>query len=235
MEKAILMAAGRGTRISRVIGDNSKCALDIGGMSLIRHTVLMLLRRGIEAHVVVGYNKSAIFKALEGLRVKYHENVFYSVTNSLASLWWAKEELAGDSLILGNADVFWEDDVLDTILEETRDCVMLCDSSRVEQGDYLFNVTGGRITAYGKGMDCRNANCEYVGLARIQGGFVQKCKAKLENMIECQRHGAWWEEILYEMIPERPIWARDIAGKFWAEIDFIEDYIRILDYLLVAT
>ncbi|MDR1641028.1 MAG: phosphocholine cytidylyltransferase family protein [Clostridiales bacterium] len=235
MEKAILMAAGRGTRISRSIGEHSKCALDIGGMSLIRHTVSMLLRRGIETHVVVGYNKNAIYKALEGLQVRYHENAFYSVTNSLASLWWAKEELSGDSVILGNADVFWEDDVLDVLLCETRDCVMLCDSSRVDEGDYLFSVSGGKVTSYGKGKDCRNPNCEYVGLARIQGSFVQRCREKLEKMIECQRHGAWWEEMLYEMIPERPIWAYDIAGKFWAEIDFYEDYMRILDYLLVAT
>ncbi|MDR1320081.1 MAG: phosphocholine cytidylyltransferase family protein [Gracilibacteraceae bacterium] len=229
--KAILMAAGRGTRISRTIGDSCKCTLDIGGIPLIRHTVAMLLKHGIETHLVVGFHKELIFAALAGLPVTFHENVFYSVTNSLASLWWAKEELTGDSVILGNADVFWEEDILSVLLRETRDCVMLSDSSRVEQGDYLFHVREGRITAFGKGLDCHRANCEYVGLAHIQGELISKCKARLEAMIAAQRHGSWWEQILYDMIAERPVWAVDIAGQFWAEIDFIEDYNRILEYV----
>jgi choline kinase len=191
----------------------------------------MLLKQDIEPHVVVGFRKEVILDALKGLPVKYHENVFYSVTNSLASLWWAREELTGESIILGNADVFWEDNILDVLLGETRDCVMLSDTSRVGEGDYLFNVQDGRIIAFGKGIDCRKANCEYVGLARIQGGFIAECKAQLEAMVAAQCHGDWWEQVLYNMIQKRSIWSIDIAGRFWAEVDFIEDYNRILDYI----
>jgi len=111
MHKAILMAAGRGTRISRTIGGSCKCTLDVGGVPLIRHTAAMLLKHGIETHIVVGYQKELVFAALEGLPVAFHENIFHSVTNSIASLWWAKEELRGDSVILGNADVFWEENI----------------------------------------------------------------------------------------------------------------------------
>ena len=231
MHKAILMAAGRGTRISRTIGDTCKCTLDVGGISLIRHTVQMLLKYNIEVHIVVGFNKEMIFKALHGLPVNYHENVFYSVTNSLSSLWWAKEALTGESVILGNADVFWEEDILDILLNEPRGCVMLSDSGRVEQGDYLFNVQDGKIVNFGKGIDCKMANCEYVGLARIQGEFIAECKAKLEDMVNNQRHKDWWEQMLYDMIVYRPIWSVDIKGLFWAEVDFIEDYNRILEYI----
>ena len=228
--KSILMAAGRGTRISRSIEGDCKCTLDIGGISLIRHTVQMLLDKGVEVHLVVGFNKYRIMESLQGLPVIYHENVFYPITNSLASLWFAKDELNGDAVILGNADVFWETQLLSMLLEETRDCVMLCDSSRVEQGDYLFSVVDDIIVSYGKGMDCRQANCEYVGLALIRGEMVAKCRERLMQMIEWQRLSDWWEQILYSMTSERPIWAKDIAGHFWAEIDYVEDYKRILEY-----
>ncbi|MCL2078870.1 MAG: phosphocholine cytidylyltransferase family protein [Oscillospiraceae bacterium] len=231
MHKAILMAAGRGSRISRTIGKNCKCLLDVGGEPLIRRTVAMLQNYGIETHVVVGFQKAQIINALEGLPVVFHENIFYSITNSLASLWWAREQLSGSSVILGNADVFWEEDILSILLEEKRECVMLSDTTRVEQGDYLFNVQNGKVIAFGKGLDCRNANCEYVGLARIQGELISKCKAQLEELISAQRHGDWWEEVLYSMVQERSIWAVDIAGHFWAEIDYIEDYNRILDHV----
>ena len=229
--KAILMAAGRGTRISRTVEDECKCTLDIGGISLIRHTVQMLLDAGIEVHLVLGFNKYRIMESLQGLPVTFHENVFYPITNSLASLWFAKDELNADSVILGNADVFWEENLLSILMNDPRDCVMLCDSSRVEQGDYLFNVVDDAIVSYGKGMDCREANCEYVGLAIIRGDMVTRCRERLIQMIEWQRVGDWWEQILYSMTSERSIWAKDIAGHFWAEIDYVEDYHRILDYL----
>jgi len=228
--KAILMAAGRGTRISRSVEDDCKCTLDIGGTSLIRHTVQMLLDANIEVHMVVGFNKYRIMENLQGLPVTFHENMFYSITNSLASLWFARDELDGDNVILGNADVYWENNLLKALLEDTRDCVMLCDSSRVEQGDYLFRVEDEVVISYGKGMDCRKANCEYVGLAVIRNGMVVKCRERLMQMIEWQRVGDWWEQVLYSMTSERPIWTKDIAGHFWAEIDYVEDYNRILEY-----
>jgi len=231
MFKAIIMAAGEGTRISRKVDNRCKCTLDIGGISLIRHTAEMLLKNNIETHIVVGYNKHEIRNSLKGLKVKFHENIFYTITNSLVSLWFAREELNCDKIILGNADVFWEENLLSVLLNEERDCVMLCDSSRVEQGDYLLRTgEDGRILSYGKGMDCHKANCEYVGLAKIQGELVKKCKERLIKMVEGQRHHEWWEQVFYNMSSERPIWTKDIAGNFWAEIDFIEDYQRIVEY-----
>lgn len=227
--KAILMAAGIGTRISRKINNKCKCTLDIGGMSLIQHTVDMLLRHNFEVHIVVGYNKEEIINSLSGFPVHFHVNMFYSVTNSLASLWFAKEELNDECIILGNADVFWEENLLDVLLNDKRDCVMLCDSSRVEQGDYLFNVVDGSIREYGKGL--KAANAEYVGLAIIRGDMVKKCKLCVEELIEKQKCKEWWEKILYSMIEERPIWVNDIKGRFWAEIDYIEDYKKILNYM----
>lgn len=230
-KKAILMAAGRGTRLSREVKNYCKCTLDIGdNMPLIRYTVQMLCDSGIEPHVVVGYEKQRVIAALEGLPVIFHENIFYSITNSLVSLWFARDELDGDLILLGNADVYWENNLLSVLLDEQKDCVMLSDSSRLEQGDYLLKVENDRIIHYGKGIDCKQANCEYVGLAAIRGDMIKKCKNRLEQMVQQQRHGDWWEQIFYSMTSERSIWAKDIAGIFWEEIDYIEDYYRILEF-----
>lgn len=230
MITAILMAAGRGTRISRDINDSCKCTLDIGGISLIRYTVEMLLERNIEVHIVVGYNKETIKNALVGLDVIFHENVFYSITNSMASLWMARSAIKGDKVILGNADVYWERNLLDILLQEARNNVMLCDSSRVESGDYLFKVENDRIVLSGKGNNCPGANCEYVGLAAISGEMIPLVVERLNQLIEWQNHNYWWEEVLYSMKFEHTIWAQDISGSFWAEIDYLEDYKRILEH-----
>ena len=105
--KAILMAAGVGSRLSRAVR-KPKCVLDVNGTPLVRHTVEMLLEHNISVAVVVGYQREMVYEALKGLDVKYYFNPFYKVTNSMASLWFARDFIdESEDIILGNADVFW--------------------------------------------------------------------------------------------------------------------------------
>ena len=57
--KAILLAAGRGTRISRMVEAVPKSTLPIDGIPLIRHTVELFSSAGIECVVGVGYQKES--------------------------------------------------------------------------------------------------------------------------------------------------------------------------------
>jgi L-glutamine-phosphate cytidylyltransferase len=224
--KAILLAGGRGTRISRYVGEKPKCTLDIGGIPLIRHTVEMLLNNQIDVSVVVGYNKEMVIDALEGLNVKFYYNPFFNVTNSIASLWFAKKELSRDDIILANADVFWEQDILDIVLDDKQDQVMLMDTSRCM--DYLFKCEGNKLIANGK--DLEDFTGEYVGIAKISENFLNRFVGRLDLMIGKQMHNLWWENILYSFKEELDINVKDINGRFWSEIDFIEDYNRIVEY-----
>jgi L-glutamine-phosphate cytidylyltransferase len=225
------MAAGKGARISRHIGERPKCTLDIGGGSLIAHTVRMLLGKGVEVSVVLGYKKEAVIDALAGLSVSYFSNPFYDVTNSIASLWFARSAIGGDDLIIGNADVYWDEDVFDILSDDHNDPVMLADSSRGEEGDYLFKFEDGRLLKYGKDLRGDDVSGEYVGIARIKLKFQNIFLSRLQALIDDQQHSMWWEDVLYSLIgDERVIYVRDIRGLFWSEIDFIEDYDRIREY-----
>ena len=224
--KAILLAGGRGTRISRYIGERPKSTLDIGGIPLIRHTVELLIKNNVEVIVVIGYQKEMVVNALQGLNVKYYYNPFYDVTNSIASLWFAKRELTGDDIIVANADVFWEQDMLDVIRDDTQDQVMLMDTSRGM--DYLFKCNGTTLLDHGK--ELKDFTGEYVGIAKIGQNFLNKFVGRLEVMIENQQHNLWWENVLYSFINELEVNVKDVNGIFWSEIDFIEDYNRIVEY-----
>ncbi|MCK9471833.1 MAG: phosphocholine cytidylyltransferase family protein [Bacilli bacterium] len=224
--KAILLAAGRGSRISRYIGESPKCTLDIGGTPLIRHTVEMLLKNNVDVSVVIGYNKEMVINSLEGLNVKFYYNPFFDVTNSIASLWFARKELYGDDIVIANADVFWEQNILDILHDDEQEQVMLMDSSM--NLDYLFKCEGTKLINYGKGLD--DYSGEYVGIAKLNKGFLNRFNGRLEKLIEKQKHELWWENVLYSFIEEIDINVKDIKGVFWSEIDFIEDYHRIVEY-----
>ena len=59
--KVFILAAGRGTRISRFLSGKPKCTVDIGGIPLIRYTVELLKSRGIkDIAISLGYRADVI-------------------------------------------------------------------------------------------------------------------------------------------------------------------------------
>lgn len=232
--KAILLAAGRGTRIARNVGIVPKSTLPVNGEPLIHRSIKMLQSEGIECIVCTGFEENQIKNALSDCDgVKYYFNPFYDVTNSIASLWMAREELNDDIIIL-NADVFFSKEILEQIMNDDRDPVMSIDRSRTVEGDYFFYTSlDGKIEKYGKGLPIEQRSCEYVGMAKITKSFLPKFNKRLEELIAAHKHDLWWENVLYSYTDsdEEDIYTVDVDGRFWAEIDYFDDYERILDYI----
>ena len=231
--KAFLLAAGRGTRISRFVDDVPKCTLPVAGVPLIRKTAEILLNTGFEVVVCVGYKSSSVYDALESLPVTYYVNPFYEVTNSIASLWFARDEIKSDILIL-NADVYFTKRILDSLMLDNRDAVMVIDHTRTENGDYYFSTTAdGTIKKYGKTLPLKVRTCEYVGIAKISHNIIMTFKERLNALVMNAQYNLWWENVLYSFTDDRSfdIHTMDVNGDFWAEIDYFDDYQRILKHV----
>ena len=152
--KVLLLAAGRGTRISRYLSGNPKCTVDIGGEKLIRYTVDLFHKKGItDIGIVLGYRAEVIREVLSDKNVRFFYNPFYDVTNSIASAWFAKDFLAAaDDTLIMNADVYLEEAMLDKILQTQLSPVMFADGTRKEEADYKFKYTDGILEKYGKDL-----------------------------------------------------------------------------------
>lgn len=230
--RAILLAAGMGTRISRYLSGKPKCTVEIGGTTLIEYTVDLLNKKGIrDVAIVLGYNGGAIRDLLKGKSVNFYENPFYDVTNSIASMWFAKDFLkADDRYIIMNGDVFLQEELLDRVLEEDKSPVMFADGSRKEEADYKFKYENGILKKYGKELTGDDITGEYIGLGVFDSEFIKRFTEQLEYMISVQRHNVWWENVVYDISEKSEVYVTDIAGLFWAEVDYIEDYKRILEF-----
>lgn len=228
--KALLMAAGKGTRISRYIEGKPKCTVNIGDMPLIEYTIQQLQNHGItEIAMVLGYQGAVIKDILKDYQITYLYNYFYDVTNSIASAWFAKEFIS-DDIIMMNADVYLEPAIFDKILGEQKSPVLFSDGSRKEEADYKFYYEGNELIKFGKGLEGQDITGEYVGIAKINAEFIPLFLQRMEELITCGKHGMWWEDVLYSYVGEKPVYVEDIQGMFWAEVDYIEDYERILTF-----
>jgi len=229
--KAIIMAAGVGSRLSEINDDKPKCLIKAGEQTLIKRIVTQLQQRNIDdITVITGYERHFINQEL-GTSVKYFHNPFYQVTNSIASLWLAKN-LLSDSVLLMNADLFFEDAVLDMALLQTRNAVMLSDHTRIETADYRFSVRGDIILKTGNTLSNHETDCEYVGIVRIDHSFIKEFKDKLETMIKGRDFNNWWEGVLYSFMEDGVnIFHKDVEGAFWTEIDHIGDYQRLQNWV----
>lgn len=229
--KALILAAGRGTRISRYLGGDPKCTVNIGGKALIQYTVELLQSFGItDIAVVLGYRKHVIREALVGYNVSFFENPFFDVTNSIASAWFSRDFLEGDDLLIMNGDVYLDRDLLPHILNASpnRTPLLFADETRREEADYKFYYQNGILLKYGKELVGNDITGEYIGVARLDKDFLPLFRQKLLSMIDEQKHSVWWENVLYEMSHQSDVYVEDTNGKFWAEVDYVEDYERIL-------
>ena len=167
--KALILAAGRGTRISRYLSGNPKCTVDIGNRKLIQYTIDLLNSRGIyDIGIVLGYRYEIIKKLLDSRNIEFYYNPFFDVTNSIASAWFARTFLQGDDILIMNGDVFIEEGILDDILSTQMTPVMFADETRKDEADYKFYYENLILKKYGKELSGNEISGEYVGIAKME-------------------------------------------------------------------
>jgi histidinol-phosphate/aromatic aminotransferase/cobyric acid decarboxylase-like protein/NDP-sugar pyrophosphorylase family protein len=120
--KAIILAAGSGTRLRPFTDTMPKCLVPVNGTPILVNALTHLSAAGIrETVIVVGHRKAEV-RELVGNRfremtITYVESTEYLSTNNMYSLWLAREHLSEDVLLL-EADVFFESRLIDRMISQ---------------------------------------------------------------------------------------------------------------------
>ncbi len=229
--RAIIMAAGVGSRLRGINGERPKCLIRAGDETLLGRMIGQLRHRGVhDISVITGFRAALVEKELPPW-VRHIHNPFYSVTNSIASLWLARELLTDDTLLM-NADLCFEPEVLDIALAQAHLIAMLSDRRRIESADFRFRTRGDCIVEAGKHISDQETDCEYVGIVRLDRSFIGVFRKRLEEMIKRGCFSDWWEAVLYSFLGgDVDIKCVDVSGAFWTEVDHAGDYARLGDWL----
>jgi len=228
VNKAIILAAGVGSRLRPLTDDRPKCLLEVGGRTILEHQILALERCGItDIVMVVGYLADRIGVRM-GTRLRYITNARYEETNSLYSLWLAREELAAGSLVM-NSDVFAVPELFARLLRATPpDAILVELGEHFEAEDMKVMLNGGHVVDFGKDLPEARAHAHNVGMAKFSREGATHLIDCLDRLVAAGHENDWAPLAFKEFARQRPLVAVPTDGLPWIEIDFADDLRRAI-------
>lgn len=226
--KYIFLVAGRGSRLHPLTLNHPKSMFKLDeNTTLIQRMVKLIRKHDQEADIVVvtGHMHTSIENALEG--VTFVNNPFYEVTNSIASLWFAREHLDADNIVLIDGDIVMSDQLMkDIVCTPVEKPVVLLDSSIKTDGDYNVQVSGDRVLVMSKELDSYHG--EYAGLTKLDRKSAALMREEMESMVDSGYYDQWYENALVQMIFKHDfeLFYIDICDYDWTEVDCVSDLIR---------
>ena len=122
--KAIILAAGMGSRLKKITKDKTKCMVEVNGESLIKRLLRQLEKYTLEEIVIVtGYKEEILKNYINNLdiriKIKFYNNDIYDKTNNIYSLGLVEEELLNNDILLIESDLIFEDKLLENIINSS--------------------------------------------------------------------------------------------------------------------
>jgi L-glutamine-phosphate cytidylyltransferase len=225
--KAIILAAGKGSRLDQS-GETVKCLLKFGSFSLIELQTTYLRQCGIkEIAVVVGFEAERVRRTC-GPGVEYIENSIFAETNSLYSLWLARQHYS-EGFVVINSDVLFHPQLLSDLLTARReDALLISYREETEYGDeeMKVKVRGGQVAEISKDMNPAEADGENVGIVKFGPTGAQLLLEQMDPLIQNGALRSWAPRAFLEFAKRRPLHVVGTRGFPWTEIDFPQDYRR---------
>ena len=233
---AIILAAGRGSRLKEMTNDLPKPMVEINNKSIISNLTEQLIDEGID-HIVVliGYMADTLIKHLEGyknkVKITFIENEIYDTTNNIYTLWLAKEYLK-NGFYLFEADIFCEKEIIKKLLHNQQENVILVDKfTNLMNGTVIANETGSEKVQNMFLKKEQGVNFDYsisyktVNFYKIGKEFTELFFLKeLENHINKKDINSYYELIIKEAIDSGYEFHSLRTQKLkWWEIDNQED------------
>lgn len=226
----IILAAGKGTRLQPLTNLKPKCLFNLGaGITVIQRMVGLIQAYDEKANVIIvsGYMREAVKQNVSNFkRVKVIDNPFYACTNSVASLWFAKDFITEETVIINGDLVFDERIYPDLITRPISRPTVLIDSSIKTNGDYVVHISGEHVIVMGKQLT--DYYGEYAGVTKIDKNTVPLFKSQVEYFLDNEMYDQWYENVFMQLIFDHDfhLYYEDVADYGWREIDSVNDLLR---------
>lgn len=221
----IFLVAGKGSRLHPLTLKYPKSLYKLDKKTTVLKRMISLIRKYDQKAniiVVIGFMGEVISQEIDN--VKFIKNPFYEVTNSIASLWFAKDYLEADNVVIINGDIVMEESLVEKILCKPTNKPKVCiDSGIRSDGDYNVEVNNDKILVMSKELE--NYYGEYAGVTKLDRNSAILLKQTICQMVESGMYDQWYENALVQMIfnDDFQLYYEDIRDYKWTEVDCVSD------------
>ena len=233
MTKAIILAAGRGSRMKEMTVAKPKCLTLLHSRPLLEYQLAALKEAGItDIAVVTGYMREAL---LSYDLVEFH-NPRWAETNMVSSLCCAREWLVNEECIISYSDIFYKADAVVALLSNKDDISLTYDpnwlnlwrqrfidplsdaeSLKLDDEHYLTEI-GNKTT------DASLIQGQYMGLLKFSPVGWKQVEQYRENIPAEMQDNMHMTGTLNAMIQKNHIKIRALPYEgAWGEVDSPED------------
>ncbi len=244
--KALIIAAGLGSRLKKHTENLPKCMLDFGGKTLLQRQIDSYKKNGIKnISLVRGYKKEKInYKG-----IKYFENNDYKNNNILNSIFYA-EKIINGNIIISYSDILFDSSVVERVLKSNHDISVVVDidwrgyyvgrkDHPISEAENVIFNSNNEVEKIGKiNTGKEEVHGEFIGMIKLSNRGTEIFKEHFHRLKRTywnkpfQRAKIFQKAYLTDFIQE----IVDIGVKVhcviiesgWKEIDTVEDYKKAL-------
>ncbi len=236
--KAVILAAGVGSRLAPLTNDRPKVLVEVLGRSFLARQLEALAAVGIagsDVVVVGGYRVDRLREALAGSGATIVVNDKYEPWNNFYSVLVAEPALRGHDFLQLDGDTILDANILPRLVAAPGAAVLAVDC-RPDLDDETMKVTVApgtmRMTAVSKKLDPAACAGEYIGITKLSATaaavvFAELAKFPAENLTH-----EYYEYAFNRLAPERIAFeVVDVHDCTVLEIDNVEDLRRAEELL----
>ncbi len=244
--KALIIAAGLGSRLKKHTENLPKCMLDFGGKTLLQRQIDAYNKNNIkDISLIRGYKKEKI--NYKGLR--YFENKDYRNNNILNSIFYA-EKIINGNIIISYSDILFDPIVVQRTIESNHDISVVVDidwrgyyvgrkDHPISEAENVIFNSNNEVEKIGKiNTGNEDVHGEFIGMIKLSNRGAETFKEHFHRLKKIywnkpfQRAQIFQKAYLTDFIQELV----DIGIKVhcviiesgWKEIDTVEDYKKAL-------
>jgi choline kinase len=231
IHQAIILSAGKGSRLYPYTEDRPKCLLELSGRTLLEWQLDALYASGIaEVTVVTGFHHDMVADVIAARgddrgRVQTLFNPFYQVADNLGSVWMARERFDRDTLLL-NGDTLVATSLIGRVLAGgTAPITVTVDRKPSYDADDMKVLRDGdRLVRIGKLLGPEECNAESIGMLAFRGEGPRVFTDAVERIMHTpEGTQSWYLRVIDQIAHSGVVGTVSIEGESWQEVDYLTD------------
>lgn len=226
--KVLILNSGMGSRMGTLVSEHPKCMTEIiNKETILSRQIRQICESGKVNHIIITtgpFDQILVNYCLSlnaSVKITFVKNIAYAETNYIYSIYCARKYIQEDDIILMHGDLLFENEVLDSVIENQRSCMVVSSTLPLPQKDFKAVLQEERITKIG--IDCYNKAIAAQPLYKIKKDDWKVWLNKIIEYCESGNIKCYAENAFNDVSDKCRIYPLDVRNLLCNEIDNPKD------------